>query len=115
MKLRVDRIIQNRPIGFERRSETLPSGSRLECDLFEGSQNALVPRRCHLHYVDGCWRIAARACSRDASAALCAAAADFSTSGAICFSLATLLLLRCELSALWMACCKAEICPAGKA
>src|ERR671923_585761 len=51
----------------------------------------------------GCWRMAARAWRRDASAGDCAEAADFSTSGAICFSLAILLLRRCALSALWMA------------
>src|SRR5579859_7569024 len=67
------------------------------------------------YYVDGCFRISAKACSRVESAGFFAVAALFSNDGAMRFNLASLLLLMCELSALWIAFRKSAIRAAGRA
>ena len=66
-------------------------------------------------YVDGCFRISAKACSRAESAGLFAMAALFSNDGAMRLNFASLLWLMCELSALWIAFWRAAIRSAGKA
>src|SRR6266404_44138 len=73
------------------------------------------PSGSRCRYVDGCFRISAKACSRAESAGLFAMAALFSNDGAMRFSFASLLWLMCELSALWIALCRAAIRSAGKA
>src|SRR4029077_16367351 len=76
-------------------------------------RNALSGSRCD--YADGCFRISAKACIRAESAGLFAVAALFSSDGAMPFNFASLPRLICELSALWIAFCRAAIRSAGKA
>ena len=69
----------------------------------QGSREKLSKTGSEFNYAAGCLRICAREFNRLASAGLFAVAALFSSDGAIRFNFATLLLLMCEVSALWIA------------
>src|SRR4029077_8625682 len=58
----------------------------------------VAPTALRRYYVDGCFRISAKACRRAASAGVFAVVALVSREDAICASFACLLWLRCELS-----------------
>src|SRR6267142_5013008 len=91
----------NQEVHGRRRHQVLRAGAFVETSAHRSGLCGLngKPWGSLGHYVDGCFRISAKACSRAESAGLFAMEALFSNDGARRFNFASLL----ELSALWIA------------